>query len=95
MREFFTVTANIAAIDPEEVARMAESAQLGAFPIIMPRGVTAARTYDTERFCDHCDDDTPHTVYESGHERDSSHDWQRCHRCDWRCSGMTGQYEPP
>jgi hypothetical protein len=53
------------------------------------------REYNDTRHCDHCDKDTPHECYDSGHERDSSNDWQRCLVCRWRASGMTGQYYPP
>jgi hypothetical protein len=51
--------------------------------------------YDAERYCDHCDADTPHRCHDAGHERDSSHDWAKCLVCGWRYSGMTGRYEPP
>ena len=50
--------------------------------------------YQDTDFCTHCDDETPHLVFDSGHERDSSHDWRKCLKCGWRWSGMTGRYEP-
>jgi hypothetical protein len=48
--------------------------------------------YEDERFCGNCLKDTPHTCYDSGHERDSSGDWRKCHTCGWRWSGLTGRY---
>lgn len=51
--------------------------------------------YEDEAYCDHCDDDTPHKFYDSGHERDSSNDRRTCLKCGWIHSGLTGEYTPP
>lgn len=48
-----------------------------------------------EMLCGHCHHETPHTVYDAGHERDSSHDWRRCNVCGWKAYGMSGKYQPP
>jgi hypothetical protein len=53
------------------------------------------REYQDEEFCEHCQADTPHTIYTTGHERDSSGDWQRCNVCRWTERGMNGYYIPP
>ena len=54
------------------------------------------RTYITNNnYCGHCEKDTPQEVHESGHERDSSGDWQVCLECGWRYSGLTGDWHPP
>lgn len=53
------------------------------------------RDYDDEWFCDRCQQDTPHRVHESGHDRDMSNDWRECTVCRWRWSGLTGEYHPP
>lgn len=50
---------------------------------------------EEERYCSHCEKDTMHTYHDSNHERDSSRDWQVCHECGWRYSGLTGKTEPP
>lgn len=46
-------------------------------------------------YCGHCNDFTPQTAGDSGHERDGSHDGQACHRCGWRYWGYSGKWEPP
>lgn len=51
--------------------------------------------YTDEGFCDHCDKYTPHRYHDSGHERDSSHDWRECTVCKWICYGLSGEYRPP
>lgn len=51
--------------------------------------------YDDERFCTHCGESTPHVCFDSGHERDSSWDWQECKVCRWKCTGISGEYRPP
>ncbi len=53
------------------------------------------REYQDEEYCYHCMADTPHTIYDSGHERDSSGDWRICHNCKWRYSGLSGAYHEP
>jgi hypothetical protein len=51
--------------------------------------------YEEECFCEHCQKDTMHLVFETGHERDSSGDWRECLECKWTCSGLTDRYNPP
>ncbi len=51
--------------------------------------------YEDERFCEHCEKETPHTCYDSGHERDSSNDYQKCQVCGWWLLGMFTHYLPP
>lgn len=46
-------------------------------------------------YCDHCNNYTPHHVYDSGHERDSSHDYWQCLRCGWEKHGLGGCYHKP
>ena len=50
------------------------------------------RTYEMELFCDLCDKDTMHKVYETGHERDSSNDWSECLECGGHCRGIVGEH---
>jgi hypothetical protein len=50
--------------------------------------------YDDERFCEHCDKDTPHTCEDTTHERDSSGDYQECKVCGWHSIGHR-EYSPP
>lgn len=52
----------------------------------------AEQTYKNEMFCDHCDEETIQIVYSSGHERDSSQDWQVCTKCGWRLNGISGEW---
>lgn len=51
--------------------------------------------YDDERFCAHCDRDTPHTCRDGGHERDSSNDYQKCTVCGWYKFGFMREPSPP
>lgn len=51
--------------------------------------------YRDECFCDHCEKDTDHLCYCSGHERDSSGDWRQCLVCNYRYSGFDGKYHAP
>jgi hypothetical protein len=53
------------------------------------------REYSAIEFCGNCQVDTPHLVHSAGHERDSSHDWQKCLVCNWKLRGVTDKYEPP
>jgi hypothetical protein len=46
-------------------------------------------------YCPHCDAETLQHVWESGHERDGSNDWQECTICHWRYSGLTGKWQAP
>jgi hypothetical protein len=52
-------------------------------------------TYTDIEWCGHCEKDTKQTIHESGHERDSSNDWRRCHECQWYYSGWSGEWSPP
>lgn len=52
------------------------------------------RTYTDILWCDICNKDTEQTVHDSGHERDSSGDWQECMECGAYFSGLTGKWEP-
>ena len=51
--------------------------------------------YIDERHCDHCDKDTNHRCKDSGHERDSSGDYQECLVCKWWMTGYRREYNPP
>ena len=62
--------------------------------LIAAAGIPGRQYHDTE-FCDHCDKDTRHIVYDSQHERDSSNDWRKCLACNWRWSGLDGEYHAP
>jgi len=43
-----------------------------------------ATTYlDNEVYCEKCDKDTMHEIYDAGHERDSSNDHSYCLVCGW------------
>ncbi len=53
------------------------------------------KEYEDERFCEHCQRDTPHECRDSGHERDGSHDRQECKVCHWYSTGMRSGYYPP
>jgi hypothetical protein len=46
-----------------------------------------------ELYCGNCDKDTKQKVYESGHERDSSHDRYECTECGFIKYGLTGEWE--
>jgi transposase-like protein len=46
-----------------------------------------------ELYCGNCDKDTKQKVYESGHERDSSHDRFECTECGFIKYGLTGEWE--
>lgn len=41
-------------------------------------------TYTNHRHCSFCQQVTAHECFDSGHERDGSHDWQRCLVCSCR-----------
>lgn len=49
---------------------------------------------EDERYCKICNKYTRQLCYDSGHERDSSHDWQECLECGGRYSGYTGKWTP-
>lgn len=49
-------------------------------------------TYHDTRFCTHCDAETDHLCRDSGHERDSSRDWQQCLVCKRYQFGHSGYY---
>lgn len=51
------------------------------------------KTYDDEDWCGICKADTIQTIHDSEHERDSSGDWRKCHKCGGTYSGMTGEWE--
>lgn len=51
--------------------------------------------YEDIRFCDHCDEDTPHHCIDSDHERDSSGMQETCKRCGWWKTGMSSEQRPP
>lgn len=54
----------------------------------------SSRTFiDDGYYCAICQKDTKQEIHESGHERDSSGDWQRCLECGARYSGYTGKWE--
>ena len=46
-----------------------------------------------ELYCGNCDKNTKQKVYESGHERDSSHDRFECTECGFVKYGITGDWE--
>ena len=46
-----------------------------------------------ELYCGNCDKDTKQKVYESGHERDSSHYRFECTECGFIKHGLTGEWE--
>jgi hypothetical protein len=54
-----------------------------------------SRSYIDTFFCEICEEDTVHSVYDAEHERDSSNDYRICRCCGSRWSGYTGEYEPP
>jgi hypothetical protein len=52
-------------------------------------------TYEDVRFCKRCDSHTLHNCRDSGHERDSSGDYEECKICRYYRFGMSGkQHEP-
>ena len=51
--------------------------------------------YLDECYCDNCKKYTQHDCKDSGHERDSSGDYQECLECNWYSFGMSGEYNPP
>lgn len=53
--------------------------------------------YEDERFCHHCKKTTNHKCRDSGHERDSSSDYQECLECHWWQLGIMrwDEYHPP
>ncbi len=53
------------------------------------------REYSDVRFCWHCNCDTEHLCRDSGHERDSSGDYQECTACRWYETGIVSGYQPP
>lgn len=56
------------------------------------RGMSKEEIY--ERYCDHCEADTQQRCIDSGHERDSSGDYQECLVCGWHRWGF-GDWQPP
>ncbi len=46
-----------------------------------------------ERYCPNCDEWTSQECHDSGHERDSSGDTQKCLECGYDYSGLTGKWE--
>jgi len=44
-------------------------------------------------YCGNCDKDTTQKVFDSGHERDSSHDRFECTECGFVKYGITGTWE--
>ena len=55
----------------------------------------ASGYYGSIRSCHHCEMDTLHRCKDSGHERDSSQDYQECKLCGWWKLGMDGEYRAP
>ena len=51
--------------------------------------------YVDKRYCGHCNNDTMQECRDSGHERDSSNDYQECLACHWYKCGMNPHWEPP
>lgn len=52
--------------------------------------------YEDTRFCDNCDRYTKHRCKDTGHERDSSWDYQECLVCHWYAMGIDGfRYTKP
>lgn len=70
-------------LEPEDVAVRGQ-----------PKAPPAPDTYQDDRFCGHCEKDTLHRCFDSGHERDGSNDWQECLTCGW-CRFGNGSYVPP
>jgi hypothetical protein len=46
-------------------------------------------------YCGNCDEWTLQHVWDSGHERDGSNDWQECSVCHWIYSGFTARWLSP
>lgn len=55
------------------------------------------KEYFDERFCDNCEECTPHICKDEfpRHERDASYDTQKCLICKWKYCSIIGKYEPP
>lgn len=51
--------------------------------------------YEDERYCGNCEEYTLQICHDSGHERDSSNDWQECKKCGWTKSGWSDTWHPP
>jgi hypothetical protein len=51
--------------------------------------------YTDERFCENCDTYTSQICRDSGHERDSSGDYEECLVCRWYKSGLTNKRSKP
>lgn len=53
--------------------------------------------YEDDRHCKHCDRTTSHNCRDSGHERDSSGDYQECNVCGYWSTGLSGHQDqsPP
>lgn len=54
-----------------------------------------SEAYEDEVFCQNCGKETPHRCEDSGHERDSSGDYQECLACGWWLTGYGGVQSPP
>lgn len=53
-------------------------------------------SYEDMANCPHCHKETRHLFRDSGHERDSSGDYQKCLECHWWAYGMSpNEYRPP
>lgn len=52
-----------------------------------------SRTYKDTNYCGICGKDTMQEIHDSGHERDSSGDSQRCLECGAYYSGLTGEWQ--
>lgn len=57
--------------------------------------IDRSHVFEMDCFCDHCGEDTLHSVFDAGHERSSHSDTKTCLSCKWVWSGMTGDYHPP
>jgi dCTP deaminase len=56
---------------------------------------TEEKEFEMVSFCPSCDTETTHLMRPSGHERDSSGDYERCLACGWWKTGISDEWSPP
>jgi hypothetical protein len=55
----------------------------------------AEHEFEMEIWCTHCGKETSHLCRPSGHERDSSQDYEECLECRWYGYGIDGYKKQP
>lgn len=82
-------------LDVEFLAVMRDWAEKRGYVLTVRKAAPADDGFERDdRYCGHCDRDTPHKCRYSRHERDSSDDYVECLVCHWYATGMSSEYQP-